>query len=190
MKILSLLLGSLSISLIASAALAQPNPDAEAERLGRNNPCSDPWVSLAVSVAKTHDGVVGRASGSGNSDECNIKLYNGGHWGSYAELLQYVRQTQQVLASQNVRFETRNGVPALMLIDPSRRLSPQNIVSTNGSNILLNGGGNIVAQGGGNIVAQGGGNIVAQGGGNLHLMSTDGARVAFRLPDGSALRIK
>lgn len=74
-----------------SPAIAQQNPNAYDTDQARNNPCRDPWVSLAVSVAKTSGTGVGRAIGSGDSDECNPALYNGGHWNSYAELLAAVR---------------------------------------------------------------------------------------------------
>jgi hypothetical protein len=42
--------------------------------------CSDPWVTQAVTD------VLRRPPPSSAAPECNIYLYNGGHWNSYADL--------------------------------------------------------------------------------------------------------
>ena len=190
--------------LAAAPALAQPNPTEAQNAVGRNNPCADPWVSYAVSVAKTVGSSVGRAAGSGSSDECNTALYNDGHWNSYAELVGYARQTRQMLASQNVQFSMVGGAPALTMINPGAGIAAANvavkappgtrIVASGGGNLVASGGGNLVASGGGNLVASGGGNLVASGGGNIKsgyiLQGSDDAKLTFRLPTGKQIRIR
>lgn len=42
--------------------------------------CGDPWVTQAVTE------VLRRPPPSNNAPECNIKLYNNGHWSNYKEL--------------------------------------------------------------------------------------------------------
>jgi hypothetical protein len=78
----------LLIGAALSSAFAQENPSAaETAQWRKNGPCEDPWISLAVSVAKTTSVGPGRAAG----DECNTENYHGGQWGSYKELLGYVQ---------------------------------------------------------------------------------------------------
>jgi hypothetical protein len=84
----SVLAAVLLVGAASSWALAQENPSAaETEKWRRNGPCGDPWISLAVSVAKTTSAGPGRADG----DECNTENYHGGRWESYKELLGYVQ---------------------------------------------------------------------------------------------------
>jgi hypothetical protein len=159
-----------------------PNPSAESVAQGRNNPCTDPWVSLAVSLVKTRGSHVGRAAGSGNSGECDIKLYNGGRWGSYDELVGHVKASQARLAAQNVRFDLHNNQPSLKLIDAARGINPANLVAA--------GAGNILGNAAGNLVAAGAGNLVAAGAGNLRLMNVNEFRFAFDLPGGGKLLVR
>ena len=172
---------------LAGMAHAQPNPSQADTNNARNNPCSDPWVSLAVSVVKTQGGAVGRAAGSGNTGECDVALYGGGQWSSYADLLQKVRATRAALASQNVQFALVGGQGLLTLIDPGRGLNAANIVGAGAGNIVGAGAGNIVGAGAGNIVGAGAGNVVSPG---YSLQSADGARFSFRLPNGGSLRVR
>lgn len=164
---------------IAPTAWGQANPSTVDTNNARNNPCSDPWVSLAVSVVKTTSAGPGRAAGSGAAGECDPALYGGGRWSSYSELIQHVRATRQQLASQNVQFAQVDGRGLLVMINPSTGINVANLVGA--------GAGNIVGAGAGNIVGAGAGNVVPPGYG---LQATDGARFAFRLPNGGQLRVR
>ena len=174
--------------MISATGYAQtlPNPNAIETERGRNNPCADPWVSYAVSVAKSKPGFVGRAGGSGNSGECDIKLYNGGRWGSYDELVRHARATYASLVNQNVQFLPDGKVG---VIDLARGLNPDNIISTNAGAIISGGAGNIISGGAGNIISGGAGNVVG-GPGNFRVMNDDGARAKFKLPNGAELRVR
>ncbi len=167
----------------AGNAQAQANPSAADSKNASNNPCTDPWISLAVSVVKTSNAGPGRASGSGAADECAPRLYNGGKWSSYAELVQAVRAHKQALASANLMWAMDGGAPAIKVIDMSRDVAGQP------AKIVASGGGNIVASGGGNIVASGGGNIVASGGGNYKTLSV-GEKLRIPLAGGMVLVIR
>jgi hypothetical protein len=55
----------------------------------RTYACHDPWVSRAIVEA------TGRpANGLGDAGECNVRLYNGGQWASYAQLLSAVQAVE------------------------------------------------------------------------------------------------
>jgi hypothetical protein len=132
----------------AGAALAQPNPDARATELGRNNPCADPWLSYAVSVAKTAPGgPPGRATTSnGRDQECDVARYNGGHWNSYAELLGYVRgRIAPALAPSQARVPSVQG-PAVV-----GRNGASGIISNDGGSLVGNSGGTLVGNAGGTL---------------------------------------
>jgi hypothetical protein len=185
--------------LLASVAMSQPNPTAAENAIGRNNPCADPWVSYAVSVAKSSPGVVGRAVGSGSSHECNPQLYNGGRWSSYAELLGHVRQTIDMLKGQGVRFEPYKGQPGVKLTKPPASSFVSNnsstfinndggsFVSNNSGTFISNDSGSFVSNDGGSFVSNNGGMIVASG---YRIQSADGAKFSFKLPGGRAIRFK
>jgi hypothetical protein len=142
---------------------------------------------------------VGRAAGEGSTGECNTKLYNNGSWGSYDELVGHARATISMLAGQNVKHEMVGGAPKVVLIDPRKGIPAQAVVappiiSGNAgafvppAPIIAGGAGNIVAGGAGNIVAGGAGNVV--GPNQRHVMSTDGAKFSFKLPNGAHLRVR
>lgn len=115
--------------------------------------CADPWVTKAVKQVTGRD-----AQGSGNSGQCNISLYGGGHWSNYNDLV------------GKVTVALRPAPPVAAQKPPAPVLSnPKNAIGTAG-------GGNIVASGGGNIVASGGGNL-KQGAAGGKIISTNGAGV-------------
>ncbi len=105
-------LSVLMLSVPGSAFAAMPNPSAaETQQARQAGPCGDPWVSLAVSYAKSMEitkagqptrSTPGRAAGSGSSGECNPAMYRGGHWANYNELLEAVL-TYQHCEDQTVR---------------------------------------------------------------------------------------
>ena len=168
-------LGAALLSLASSPAFAQANPTEADNAIGRNNPCADPWVSFAVSVVKTRDGVVGRAIGSGSSFECDPQLYNGGTWNSYAELTGHVRQTLSTLASQGARFEMIQNRPGIRIANPQ----PSMLIGQDGAGFVSNNGGSFISNNGGTIVPPG-----------YRLQSADGARVSLQLPGGRSLRVR
>lgn len=176
MKISNKILAFAAIaSFLSAPALAQPNPTEAESAIGRNNPCADPWVSYAVSVAKSSSSVVGRAVGSGSSHECNTQLYNGGSWSSYSELIGHVRQTLSMLSSQGARFEVVRGAPALTVTNPQAAM----LIGQDGAGIVSNDGGTFISNNGGTIVPNG-----------YRIQSSDGAKLSLRLPGGRALRLR
>ncbi len=178
---------------VTAGASAQrlPDPNAEETARGRNNPCSDPWVSYAVSVAKSSPGVVGRAAGEGPTGECNIKLYNNGSWGSYDELVRHAKATISMLASQNVKYEMVGGSPKVVLIDPRKGIPAQAVIA---QPIISGNAGAfvppapIISGGAGNIISGGAGNVVAPS--QRNVFNADGAKYAFKLPGGAQLRVR
>lgn len=111
--------------------------------------CRDPWVTQAITQLTGH-----APRGSGESLDCNIKLYGNGSWSSYPDLV------------NKVRASYRDPAPSSAAPAVAAGARPAIAGGAGGSSLVARGGAGIVAQGGGNIVAQGGGNIVAQGGGN------------------------
>ena len=80
----------------AAPALAQQNPVVQPRDRA---PCRDPWVNIAIRELK------GRApNGSAESGECNVRLYNGANWRSYAELKGYVAAVLRTLESYGALF--------------------------------------------------------------------------------------
>jgi hypothetical protein len=113
-------IGAVAVSVVmlsvpGSAFAAMPNPTAaETQRARQAGPCGDPWVSLAVSFAKSTEitkaggptrTAPGQAVGSGASGECNPAMYRGGHWANYNELL------EAVLTYRHCENETVRNLP-------------------------------------------------------------------------------
>lgn len=116
--------------------------------------CHDPWVTRAIRQ------VMGRApNGSGNSGECNIYRYGGGHWSSYGDLVNKVK-----VAFGRV---PRIGNAANNRARISPNADPANMIRQNGGHVIAPGGGNVIAPGGGNVISAGGGNVISAGGGNV-----------------------
>jgi hypothetical protein len=68
--VFSCVAAGLVIAAMPGVAFGHANPSPQDTQNARNNPCADPWVSLAVSISKgPTNGVPGRAAGSGNADE-------------------------------------------------------------------------------------------------------------------------
>jgi hypothetical protein len=149
--------------------------------------CKDPWINQA------YNELYHRApAGSGATGECNISLYGGGHWTTYADLeskIIAVRgratavQAAPVAASSALHLDRSlnivNSTGGIVARAGTFSLVGGNGLAVSPSAIVAQGGGNIVAQGGGNIVAQGGGNIVAQGGGNMRSLQSVDSKPTF-----------
>lgn len=156
---------------INRAGSTYANPDQTTTNVWRQKgPCSDPWVSIAL------EAVYGRAE----SGRCNVKLYNGGNWRDYNELVQAVAKVKNYptidlsqirvtkVDEDTISLVSKNGVNLGSFDNGRLTVSlPPNLVAAGGGNLVAAGGGNLVAAGGGNLVAAGGGNLVAAGGGNL-----------------------
>jgi hypothetical protein len=164
MKTLKLALLTLALAgPVAGSAAAQSNPSEDQTRSARSRgPCSDPWVTMAL------ESLFRRVP----SSACDIKLYNNGSWGSYAQLLGAVRSTYRpVVIGGNGPLA---GKAALGVFSGSQLIGAggASMVAAGGGNMVAAGGGNMVAAGGGNIMLQQGNRLVSPGGGNYSLQST------------------
>lgn len=86
--------GVLAVALAAvgdTTAAAQQNPTVGA---ADRSPCRDPWINIAYRRFQRR-----APRGSGERGECNIHLYGGGSWNSFAQLVQMVAATQRALGS-------------------------------------------------------------------------------------------
>jgi hypothetical protein len=99
----------------STTAFAQTNPSAAESARWANNPCRDPWVTLAVSNAK----VGARPSGSGDLGECDPALYNNGQWGSFAELTAAVRASLSTFSSLGLAVDVRDNQSVLRVENAS-----------------------------------------------------------------------
>ena len=113
--------------------------------------CNDPWVTSAVRQ------VTGRVpNGSGNSGDCNIYRYGGGHWSSYSDLVNKVR----------VAFGDTILPGATGQIDLNRARGMNIRPGVNGAGVITAGGANVITAGGANVITAGGANMTAHGSGN------------------------
>ena len=163
---------------IRAAKGGAPAAPAVAARSG----CNDPWINQA------YQQMFRRApQGSGATGECNISLYGGGHWSSFADLENKIRDAHTVrlhvdgagaLRSANGGLIAAPGFVAKLPNGSLLSPKPNQTVSVLSAGVIAAGGGNVIAAGGGNVIAAGGGNIIAAGGGNMtsqrSLMSVDG----------------
>jgi hypothetical protein len=157
----------------STSAFAQRNPtDAESNAF-RNKPCRDPWLSIALINEYGRD-----VAGSGDADACAPKLYNGGQWNNYADLVRYVRDSHNAFTSAGLSLVVQGGAPAL-------KVSNVQLAKDAGiSDAIM---GKVVAAGAGNVVAAGAGNVVAAGGGNFSLQSATEYHIKI---GGIGLRIR
>jgi hypothetical protein len=164
MKILKCVAAATAL-LVCGTALAQtvPNPSpAQVQAARARQACGDPWVTIAL------ESLYGRV----DRLLCDTRLYVGGRWSSYDQLLRDVRAKNYGIYSYQP-----------MRIGGEGRLSGQMALGVfRGGNLVAAGGGNLVAAGGGNLVAAGGGNVlyilkgtlVSPGGGSYRLQTTEG----------------
>ena len=120
--------------------------------------CRDPWVTQAITQITGH-----APRGAGESLDCNYKLYGGGSWSSYPDLVNKVRASYRDPMPSAGIAPGANGAT----IAGGARAGIAGGATVNGSGLVAAGGGNLVAAGGGNLVAAGGGNAVSAGGANL-----------------------
>ncbi len=183
---LRLIVASAATLLLASAISANAqqmnNPTAERVAAARKaNFCEDPWITIAI---WTDSGGMDKPNGFGQLGECRKELYNGGQWGSFAELFKHVQATRAAIRQQGASFSLRdNGGNTLALI--TRAANGMEIKEIIAGRLVSQDGGSIVATGGGNLVSHDGGSIVATGGGNYSVQSA--GRATITLPGGRVL---
>ncbi len=160
-----------------------PNPaEQEIELARKSNYCEDPWITLAI--RRTQSG--GRnPNGLGTFAECNPKLYRGGEWANYGQLVEAVRATLGSLASQGVRFLLRDNGNNSVTIQTLAGQAVERCVVTGK---LL---GNRYAPDGANAAAQGMGDIVVlEGITFITNDSGDDPKSKFRLPNGEWMIVR
>lgn len=181
MKLTTLAACCLFLGIAAPVSAQVPNPTSQRMEAARQaNYCRDLWVTIAIWHAT---GNTRNPYGIGEYGECNTKLYNGGNWGSFAELLNAVQATMGAMNSQGASFSLNDNRNRTITISTNvGGLSARVTVS---GQVVATGGGNVVATGGGNLLSQDGSTVVATGGGNYRVLSA-GQR-AVPLPGGRVL---
>ena len=164
MKILKCAVAAAAL-LVCGTANAQAVPDpspAQVQAARARQAYGDPWVTIAL------ESLYGRV----DRLLCDTRLYVGGHWSSYDQLLRDDRaQDYGIYSCQRIQIGGEGRLAGQMALAVFR-----------GGNLVAAGGGDLVAAGGGNLVAAGGGNVlyilkgtlVSPGGGSYRLQTTEG----------------
>jgi hypothetical protein len=100
--------------------------------------CNDPWVTQAVIE------VLRRPPASASAPECNIRLYNNGHWNSYAQLRLAVGTywgTHAYPTSQAPAYSARPGVNPGFAGQPRVIQNPGRLVGPDGGSLIGNDAG-------------------------------------------------
>jgi len=170
------------ISARSAGAQQMNNPTAERVAAARKaNFCEDPWITIAI---WTDSGGMDKPNGVGQLGECRKELYNGGSWGSFAELFRHVQATRAAVRQQGASFSLRdNGGNTLAVI--TRAPNGMEIKEVVAGRLVSQDGGTIVSNGGSGLVSHDGGSIVATGGGNYSVQSA--GRATITLPGGRVL---
>jgi hypothetical protein len=187
----------LSLSSATAKAQVMANPtQQDTDRARSTGPCSDPWVSIALTLHRLGtyytSTTPGFIHGSGNTGDCQTTLYykGGVGWNSFDQLYQAVvgvRSYEKKMNDQGIvlagSITGKDGHQILIFKNGSAVIGVDvGVISNDGGSLISNDGttltlrgGNLVASGGGNfisaaaIVAAGGGNILVNGGGNILL---------------------
>jgi hypothetical protein len=149
------LLTVMSIASTANAQMPQSVVDQLTPKYRRQGPCRDPWLTIAIGdvFASTHT-----IQGIGDAGECNPHLYNGGSWGSYAELYRGVKTA----------FDNMRGTVTIT----------KTLMSDRTYKIVMDAGPGykpwtqVISNDGGTLISQDGSNIILNGGGNMRVQST------------------
>ncbi len=178
-KIFTVVAAALLLSILSASSFAQtdarlyPNPTEAENKKYRNNPCSDPWISRAwIDITSG----IELAPGFGGAGACDAKLYNGGTWNSYYQLVQAMQQVRNDLRNEQVKFfafkvkGNSNIVAGVALQDINQKNAVLGgaLVGNDGASIAAT-PEQLVAAGGGNLVAAGGGNISTSPGASYRL---------------------
>lgn len=203
LKALTFIAAVLIVSAISTDSYAQyrvndPSP-AQTAQWRKAGPCRDPWVSGAVYLIT---GAMRHPAGYGDVGECDPKLYNGGSWNSFEQLVNAMYATQKAMRAQKVKwvaFVNMRNQREVILADIAQQNAVlggwlvgndgASIIAATPQQLVAAGGGNMVAAGGGNMVAAGGGNVLPTAGGNIYSLQS-GAKRVIRLGNNSAILIR
>lgn len=173
-------LGFIGMTAAFGFAQTYPNPtQQETNEWRTKGPCSDPWVSKAVSQANASVRLA--HSSNGSDGECDVSQYNNGSWSSYDQLRKAVDKRRDELSSMGVYYDSYKisnlGKALLFLENGTSKIIAASLVGNDGASLIGNdsaGIKTIINR----LVAAGGGNLVAAGGGNLvNLLKANGAVV-------------
>lgn len=157
--------------------------DPQPSRPVSNGPCRDPWINQAIAS------LGGRPQGTDMYGECDPKLYNGGTWSSYPELLSAVQATRRDLSANRLiwRAVDGNGQTAIALLDGTQNNAVVGGYLVSGSTVISRDPARIIGAGAGNIIGAGAGNIIGAGAGNFHTLGA--AKRVVRLSNGKSLLV-
>lgn len=137
------------LSLSSATANAQkPNPSAaETQQWRQKGPCSDPWVSKAVTEYK------GSVAGAGNYGDCQTTMYNNGSWSSYDELYRGVQTAQSNMRSAGVSISMTSlpGNKFQIKTDAGGGYVATQIITHDGASLSSMDGSTLIASGAGNF---------------------------------------
>jgi hypothetical protein len=119
--------------------------------------CRDPWVTTAIYEFTGH-----KPRGSGESLDCNIKLYGNGSWSSYPDLFNKVKASYRDPQPSAGIAPGANGATVA-----GARPGIAGGVGVNANGLVAAGGGNLVAAGGGNVIARDGAGLVGNDGSTM-----------------------
>ncbi len=142
--------------------------------------CSDPWVDSAIRQAKQN---MSLPMGCGNCGECNIYLYNGGHWTSYSQLTGYVNSFFRTLGNNRLEFKFNGRTfllgrsdilghtfaqPTLILPPAGPRVMPLAVdLVTGRTSVISQDGGGLIGQDGSGVISHNGSALVSTNGSTL-----------------------
>lgn len=146
--------------------------------------CKDPWITKAYYKQSSPR----IPAGWGTSNECSIKLYNSGSWGSFDQLRGFVRGYLDGIAQTGQKFfavykynvnpttntnavavigSTDSSSPSARFLTKVETIEGLALVGNDGAGMVAAGGGNVIPPANTPLVAAGGGNVVPTGAGNL-----------------------
>ena len=149
-----------------SAKSTYPNPDGNMA-LFRNNPCQDPWVTIAVQIVY----------GTANAARCPIHLYNNGRWNSFNQLVHAVAAYKKKMSAEALTMSPR-WLEGTNLVVPVMMDSNTGAIVAAGAGNLISNGTNIISNNGANIISNNGANIIGNNGAGRRpatLIGPDGA---------------
>jgi hypothetical protein len=150
--------------------------------------CKDPWITKAyytMSPARI-------PAGWGTTNECNVKLYNNGSWGSYSQLSTSVFNYYTDINQTRNTFKTvvkpgknpnvdANPFVVIGVQENSARFSNRVEIAASRETLVGNDGASILSNANAGLVAAGGGNVVPTGAGSL-ISNATASFTAVRVP--------
>src|ERR1035437_2646780 len=154
-----------ALSLLPSAANAQaaraPTPQ-EVAHARTTGPCTDPWVSIALTLHRLGTYSTGSntayIAGVGEFGQCNHGMYNNGSWSSFDELHRAVETAfANMSGNVNITIIALTGSTAKITFDAGPGFfatQTVQLIGHDGASVVSHDGGSIVASGGGNFKVQ------------------------------------